>query len=108
MDMSLQTNTPQKLHGNFTHRFLLAVTLRSRGELRVAEVCVELLRSRRVNVLGCESTRMAPRAGFEPAACRLTAESVKNLSAASGVACKNIGAFLPLAPFLMPGAKPRN
>jgi hypothetical protein len=28
-NMSLQTNTPQKLHGDFTPRFLSAVTLRS-------------------------------------------------------------------------------
>ena len=53
--MPPQTNTPQNLHGDFTQRFLLAVTLRSKGELRVAEVCVilELLPPSRL-VLDCQ------------------------------------------------------
>ncbi len=42
MSMSLQTNTPQNLHGNFTHGFSLAGTVRSTGDFRLAEVCVEL------------------------------------------------------------------
>jgi hypothetical protein len=37
---------------------------------------------------------MAPRARFELATLRLTAEAVKNLSALSGVAYKKIGAIL--------------
>jgi hypothetical protein len=38
---------------------------------------------------------MAPRARFELATLRLTAEAVKNLSALSGVACKKSGAIFP-------------
>jgi hypothetical protein len=38
--------------------------------------------------------KLAPRVGFEPTACRLTAEEVKNLSAASGVAYIRLGAIL--------------
>jgi hypothetical protein len=37
---------------------------------------------------------MAPRARFELATLRLTAEAVKNLSALSGVAYKKVGAIL--------------
>jgi hypothetical protein len=37
---------------------------------------------------------MAPRARFELATLRLTAEVVKNLRALSGVACKKLGAIL--------------
>jgi len=41
---------------------------------------------------------LAPRARFELATLRLTADAVKNLSALSGVACKKSGAmFLSLA-----------
>jgi hypothetical protein len=42
-----------------------------------------------------EKENLAPRAGFEPAACRLTAERIKNLSALSGVAYKKLGAIFP-------------
>jgi len=47
---------------------------------------------------------MAPRARFELATLRLTAERDKNLSAASGVAYIRLGAILPLlaAPNLAP------
>jgi hypothetical protein len=38
---------------------------------------------------------MAPRARFELATLRLTAELTENLSALSGVACKKMGARLP-------------
>jgi hypothetical protein len=40
MSMSRQTNTPQNLHGNFTHRFSLAGRVGWRDELRIVEVCV--------------------------------------------------------------------
>jgi hypothetical protein len=47
---------------------------------------------------------LAPRVGFEPTACRLTAEMIENLSALSGVAYEKLGAiFLHLvAPTLAP------
>src|SRR6266852_6945104 len=48
---------------------------------------------------------MAPRARFELATLRLTAETVKNLSAASGVASKNFGAILTL--FAAPNPAPK-
>jgi hypothetical protein len=50
---------------------------------------------------------LAPRVGFEPTACRLTAEVVKNLSALSGVAYEKLGAIRTslAAPNLAP--KPR-
>ena len=38
---------------------------------------------------------MAPRARFELATLRLTAEEIKNLSALSGVAYKKLGAIFP-------------
>jgi hypothetical protein len=38
---------------------------------------------------------LAPRARFELATLRLTAEKIKNLSALSGVAYKNMGAIFP-------------
>ena len=38
---------------------------------------------------------LAPRAGFEPAACRLTAEMIENLTALSGVAYEKLGAIFP-------------
>src|SRR5258707_1347618 len=39
--------------------------------------------------------RLAPRVGFEPTACRLTAEMIENLSALSGVAYEKLGAIFP-------------
>jgi hypothetical protein len=39
--------------------------------------------------------RLAPRVGFEPTACRLTAERIENLSALSGVAYEKLGAIFP-------------
>jgi hypothetical protein len=52
---------------------------------------------------------MAPRARFELATLRLTADEIKNLSALSGVAYKKTGAILhPLvAPNPAPKLKPR-
>jgi len=38
---------------------------------------------------------LAPRARFELATLRLTAEMIENLSALSGVACEKLGAILP-------------
>src|SRR6266478_6445364 len=38
---------------------------------------------------------MAPRARFELATLRLTAERIENLSALSGVACEKLGAIFP-------------
>ena len=38
---------------------------------------------------------MAPRARFELATLRLTAEEIQNLSALSGVAYKKVGAVFP-------------
>ena len=38
---------------------------------------------------------LAPRVGFEPTACRLTAEMIENLSALSGVAYEKLGAIFP-------------
>jgi hypothetical protein len=48
---------------------------------------------------------MAPRARFELATLRLTAEEVKNLNALSGVAYKKIGAIL--APLPAPNPAPK-
>ena len=39
--------------------------------------------------------RLAPRVGFEPTACRLTAEMIENLTALSGVAYEKLGAIFP-------------
>src|SRR5260370_42038511 len=48
---------------------------------------------------------LAPRARFELATLRLTAEMIKNLSALSGVAYKKIGAILP--PLVSPNPAPK-
>ena len=37
--------------------------------------------------------RLAPRVGFEPTACRLTAEMTENLTVLSGVAYEKLGAI---------------
>ncbi len=42
-----------------------------------------------------EIRRSAPRVGFEPTACRLTADGGKNLSALSGVLYEKSGAIFP-------------
>src|SRR6266849_6523139 len=54
---------------------------------------------RRPNVLdsanALRNKELAPRVGFEPTACRLTAEMIENLSALSGVAYEKSGAISP-------------
>ncbi len=51
--------------------------------------------------------RLAPRARFELATLRLTAECIKNLSALSGVAYEKLGAIFPclVAPTPAPTAQ---
>jgi hypothetical protein len=64
------------------------------GDIRIA----------RVSIRFAESKGVAPRARFELATLRLTAEVDKNLSAASGVAYKKSGVIFPslAAPNLAP------
>ena len=50
----------------------------------------------RMQLHKCLNAReLAPRARFELATLRLTAEMIENLSALSGVACEKLGAILP-------------
>ena len=70
--------------------------MRTRTELGQLHLSEAIRRQRDcLQVIGKTAGRLAPRARFELATLRLTAEMLKNLNALSGVAYEELGAIFP-------------